>query len=106
MTFFFCCGYFMISLSRFLHQNKHHFPAEDQFGIKILNYYQWGMLFWLILLLVTYLIWKNRGPTPFVEWFMVFYFINFFVVVSFCNNYYITVVSGDIKNATKKPKTD
>jgi len=62
----------------------------------------WGLLIFLVAFLISLCLVVNKVPTPFIEWGTVLYFVNFFAIASFTNNYYDSVH----EDGTLIPKQD
>jgi hypothetical membrane protein len=91
VTFFLLFGLYCIKLGRYLNQNKDKYPAKDQTGIKLAYYNSYGLIVALGALLLSIIIVHSHVPTPLIEWFVVLYFVNFFVIISMVNSFYDTV---------------
>ncbi|CDW78258.1 UNKNOWN [Stylonychia lemnae] len=84
-------GFYCILLGRALYQNKDKFPASQQRSIKLMMNNTWGLLIFLVAFLISIALVKSSVPTPFIEWATVLYFVNFFAIASFTNDFYDSV---------------
>lgn len=89
--FFGSFGFYCILLGRALYQNKDKFPVDEQRSISLMMKNTWGLLIVLFAFLISIKLYTSRVPTPFIEWVLVLYFVNFFSIASYANAFYNSV---------------
>jgi len=91
MTFFLSFAGYAISLGRALYANRGSYPASE--GKHIDKLYR--DTFWLggglAVLLACLYCFKSDTPTPFIEWILVMWYLNFFSLTGLANDFYQTV---------------
>lgn len=55
----------------------------------------WGLIITIIALVSSYVVYQVKVPTPFLEWFTVLYYVNFFSIASYANEFYDSVHEDD-----------
>ena len=84
-----------------VYQNKHHIPVEFHEFINIVA--KASLLLFVLLGLYVYCYFFNWKYCPFSEWLMVFYYINFFMIVNIPNKFYDSVHDcNEVIKRTKK----
>jgi hypothetical membrane protein len=91
VVFFLCFGIYAVKLGNAIYENRDKYPQEEQASIDRLKKSTHGIMLSLGAFLLSILIYHSRSPTPFFEWFVVLYFVNFFALASFDNPFYDSV---------------
>ena len=91
MTFFISFAAYAISLGRALFANRGSYPASEGEGIGRLYRDTYWLGGGLVVLLACLYCFKSETPTPFVEWILVMWYLNFFSLTGLANGYYQTV---------------
>ncbi len=90
-AFFVSFGLYAYLLGRSLKANIDRFPASQHKAInKLYNASSWVMVGLVVFLTSVYLV-KSDTPTPFFEWVVVLYFLNFFALTGLDNEFYESV---------------
>ena len=89
--FFGCFAFYCILLARALYQNRDKFPQSEQKAISRMQSATWTMLLLAFGFGISIYFVKSSVPTPFLEWALVLYFVNFFTIASQANAFYDSV---------------
>lgn len=89
--FFGSFGVYCLLLAKALYSNKDKFPESDHFGIGIIQKSSQALFITLIAFGISYVKYGLAGPTPYIEWFVVIFNMNFFSIASFTNQFYDSI---------------
>ena len=88
VAFFGSFGAYAVMVSNAMYTNIDKFPSNQQQSIKTLKNSTTGLMISLGLLAVSALL---HGPTPLFEWITVLYYLNFFAIMAFTNDFYDSI---------------
>lgn len=91
MTFFLSFAAYAISLGRALYANRGSYPASEGKSIEKLYRDTYWIGGGLTVLLSCLYYFKSDTPTPFIEWILVMWYLNFFSLTGLVNEFYQTV---------------
>lgn len=101
VIFFLCFGVYSVMLGDSLNAHRNSFPADEQDSITRTYKATSWIIYGLSALLLSIIIFHSKSPTPFFEWFVVLYYVNFFAIVSQDNQFYDSIhVPSSIKKAS------
>jgi len=91
VIFFISFGIYSVKLGRALYANTDKYSPSEEKSINKIFYATHYIMYSLGALLLSIIIYHSKSPTPFFEWFVVLYYVNFFSIASFENTFYNTV---------------
>ena len=91
IVFFLTFGLYSVKLGRALYAHRDKYPDDEQPSIQRLYTATHWITYSLGALLLSIIVYHSKSPTPFFEWSVVLYYVNFFSIASFDNPFYNTV---------------
>ncbi|CDW83236.1 UNKNOWN [Stylonychia lemnae] len=91
IAFFGCFGVYCVMLGNYLSANKDKFNPAESHSIDKMKQGSRVIVVLLAALLLSFIFYHSKVPTPLIEWAVVLYYSNFFAIASYANGFYDSV---------------